>query len=276
MDFVVTSSPEARGVLMYLTIAAVAAAEALWPRRAGVALTIRRRWPAHFLLAVVNTFAIRLTALGLAFALTKSGWTWGVVPALGLPFWSEVVVVYLALDITRYALHVALHRVPLLWRLHAVHHVDQEYDFTTGLRFHPFEVVVTTAAVAVPIVLLGASPEAVLVNEFAVIVFVIVAHANTRVPAGLDRWARLVVITPDVHRVHHSTLLEEGNTNFGITLILWDRLFGTYRAGPRAGHEAMTIGLDGFRAPGHQRLAFALVQPFRRQEPGFDGAASTP
>jgi len=151
-----------------------------------------------------------------------------------------------------------------LWRLHRMHHTDIDYDVTTGARFHPLEILLSFVIKFAVIALLGASPVAVLVFEVLLNATAMFNHANVRLPPGFDRVLRWVVVTPDMHRVHHSVVKAETDSNFGFNLPWWDRLMGTYRAQPEAGHEGMTIGLEVFRDPGELRLPRLLTQPFRR------------
>jgi sterol desaturase/sphingolipid hydroxylase (fatty acid hydroxylase superfamily) len=155
------------------------------------------------------------------------------------------------------------HAVPTLWRLHRVHHADLEFDVTTGLRFHPVEILISTAIKCAAVAAIGATPVTVLVFEVLLNATAMFNHANASLPGAVDRWVRQVVVTPDMHRVHHSVRYEESASNFGFNLPWWDRLFGTYRAQPAAGHEAMTIGVDAFRSAEDLRLDRLLLQPLR-------------
>jgi sterol desaturase/sphingolipid hydroxylase (fatty acid hydroxylase superfamily) len=159
--------------------------------------------------------------------------------------------------------------VPALWRLHRMHHADLDFDVTTGLRFHPVEILLSMAIKLMVVVALGAPAVAVLVFEVLLNATSMFNHANLRLPAWLDRTLRLVLVTPDMHRVHHSVVPRETNSNFGFNLALWDRLFGTYRAQPAAGHEAMTIGIEQFRDPRELRLDMMLAQPLRDDDRAY-------
>jgi sterol desaturase/sphingolipid hydroxylase (fatty acid hydroxylase superfamily) len=168
----------------------------------------------------------------------------------------------MALDFVIYLQHVMVHAVPALWRLHRMHHADLDFDVTTGARFHPIEIVLSMGIKLATVAVLGAPPLAVLIFEVLLNGTAMFNHGNIRLPLGLDRWLRLLVVTPDMHRVHHSILPGETNSNFGFNLPWWDRLFGTYRAQPREGHEGMTIGIEQFRQPGDTWLHRLLIQPF--------------
>ncbi|MGG5890339.1 sterol desaturase family protein [Falsiroseomonas sp. HC035] len=158
------------------------------------------------------------------------------------------------------------HAVPALWRLHRMHHADLDFDVTTGLRFHPVEIILSTIIKLMVVVALGAPAVAVLVFEVLLNASSMFNHANLRLPAWLDRGLRLVVVTPDMHRVHHSVLPQETDSNFGFNLAFWDRLFGTYRAQPAAGHAAMTVGIAQFRDPRELRIDRMLTQPLRERD----------
>ena len=182
---------------------------------------------------------------------------------LALPAWVGVVASVVLLDLAIYFQHVLFHAVPVLWRLHRMHHADLDFDVTTGLRFHPIEILLSMVIKLAVVAALGAPALAVLIFEVLLNATSMFNHGNVRIPAGLDRVLRWVVVTPDMHRVHHSILSRETNSNFGFNLPWWDRLFGTYRAQPAAGHEGMTIGIEQFRDPRELRLDRMLLQPFR-------------
>ena len=247
---------------------------ALWefaaPRRRA-AFTRRARWPHNLALLVLDGVVVRLVAPGAAIAVAIAGEAhgWGLVNALALPAWIAVPLAIILLDLAIYFQHVTFHAVPALWRLHRVHHTDLDFDVTTGTRFHPVEILISTLIKMAAVAAIGAPAVAVLVFEVLLNATAMFNHANGRMPAWLDRWARLLVVTPDMHRVHHSVAYNETNSNFGFNLPWWDRLFGTYRAQPAAGHEAMTIGVDAFRSPADLRLDRLLVQPFRDTPGGY-------
>jgi sterol desaturase/sphingolipid hydroxylase (fatty acid hydroxylase superfamily) len=246
------------------TFAAVAAWEVLAPRRT---LTGGRtaRWPSNLGIVALNTLIARaifpLGAIGIALAAEAKGF--GLFNAVALPFWLKALLAFVALDLAIYLQHVLFHAVPALWRLHRMHHADLGFDLTTGARFHPIEIVLSLLIKAAVVAALGAPAVAVLAFEIALSSTALFNHANARLPAALDRALRLLVVTPDMHRVHHSAISAETNSNFGFNLPWWDRLFGTYRAQPAMGHEAMIVGLDAFRDPSELRLDKMLVQPFR-------------
>src|SRR5262245_51392623 len=222
--------------------------EALAPRRP---LTVGRplRWSGNLGLVALDTLAVRfLIPLGaVGTALVAQERRWGLLNNVALPGWLAVVLAIIALDLAIYLQHVMFHAVPLLWRLHRVHHADLDFDTTTGVRFHPVEILLSMGIKMGAVVLLGAPAVAVLFFEVLLNATSFFNHGNVRLPAWLDRVLRLVVVTPEMHRVHHSVRWRETNSNFGFNLPWWDYLFGTYRAQPAAGHEGMTIGLQQFR-----------------------------
>jgi sterol desaturase/sphingolipid hydroxylase (fatty acid hydroxylase superfamily) len=183
--------------------------------------------------------------------------------AIEVPGALAVIATVVALDLIIYLQHVMVHAVPALWRLHRMHHADLDFDVTTGARFHPIEIVLSMVIKLAAVVVLGAPPVAVVIFEVVLNATAMFNHGNLRLPAGVDRVLRLIVVTPDMHRVHHSVDPAETNSNFGFNLPWWDRLLGTYRAQPAAGHEGMTIGIEQFREAGDLRLDRMLIQPFR-------------
>jgi len=202
-----------------------------------------------------------LIPVGVAVAAGDQGW--GLLNSVALPAWAAFALGVVLLDLLIYFQHVMFHAVPALWRLHRVHHADHDFDVTTGTRFHPVEILISTAIKCAAVAAIGAPAAAVLVFEVLLNATAMFNHANASVPARFERWLRWLVVTPDMHRVHHSVLYDESSSNFGFNLPWWDRLFGTYTRQPRAGHDAMTIGVDAFRSPDDLRLDRLLVQPFR-------------
>jgi sterol desaturase/sphingolipid hydroxylase (fatty acid hydroxylase superfamily) len=247
---------------------AVFAAVALWefvaPRRRQ-RYPRARRWPHNLGLLLVEVLLARALAPGaaIAVALAAEQRGWGFLNAAGFPYWVEFAVAVVLLDLAIYFQHVMFHAVPTLWRLHRVHHADQDFDVTTGVRFHPIEILISTAIKCAAVAAIGAPAAAVLAFEILLNAISMFNHANASVPPWAERWLRWFVVTPDMHRVHHSVLYDESSSNFGFNLPWWDRLFGTYRSQPEAGHDAMNIGVDAFRSPLDLRLDYLLVQPLR-------------
>ena len=242
----------------------MAAWELLGPRRRQ-AIGRGSRWPGNLGVVVVNTALLRLlfpvTAVGLALVAEAGGW--GLLHLVAVPAWAAIIAAVVILDLAIYLQHVLFHAVPALWRLHRMHHADLEIDVTTGLRFHPIEILLSMLIKFAVVAALGAPAVSVLIFEVLLNATSMFNHGNVQFPAWLDRIVRWIVVTPDMHRVHHSILARETNSNFGFNLPWWDRLFGTYRAQPEAGQLGMTIGIDAFRDPRELRLDRMLVQPWR-------------
>ena len=238
--------------------------EALAPRRTPL-VKRRLRWPNNLGIVVLDTAIVRLlfplTAVGVAFFAQTKGW--GLSNFVSLPAWAAIPAAVLLLDLTIYGQHVTFHAVPWLWRLHRMHHADLEFDVTTGLRFHPGEIILSMLIKFAAILALGAPPLAVLVFEVVLNATSMFNHGNVRLPCRFDRVLRLIVVTPEMHRVHHSIDRRETDSNFGFNLPWWDRLFGTYRAQPALGHARMVIGIDQFRDPRELWLHRMLMQPLR-------------
>ena len=267
---VVAYEPGIRLVVFVAAFALLAGGEALTPRRAR-SVARSWRWPTNMILVALNTLVTRmvlpLTGVGMAVIAEQRGW--GLLHAIGpIPAVLGVAVAIGLLDFAIYLQHVQFHAVPVLWRVHRVHHADIDVDVTTGSRFHPIEIFLSLLIKFAAISALGPSPMAVLLFEMLLNVGSLFNHANLRLLPWLDRALRLVVVTPDMHRVHHSASGVETNMNLGFTFPWWDHLCGTYRAQPAAGHEAMTVGLTCFRDPKYLRLDRTLLQPL------FDGDGS--
>jgi sterol desaturase/sphingolipid hydroxylase (fatty acid hydroxylase superfamily) len=250
--------------------ALMAAWEFIGPRRSQ---TFGRgwRWPNNLGVVAADTLLVRIlfptTAVGMALVAEAHGL--GLFNVVQLPPWFGVVASVILLDLAIYFQHVLFHAVPVLWRLHRMHHADLDFDVTTGLRFHPIEILLSMLIKLAVIVALGAPAVAVLIFEVLLNATSMFNHSNVRIGEGFDRLLRWFVVTPDMHRVHHSILSRETNSNFGFNLPWWDRLFGTYRQEPSAGHEAMTIGIEQFRDPRELGLDRMLLQPFRGDAGGY-------
>lgn len=223
------------------------------------------RWPNNLGVVVVDTLLVRIlfptTAVGLALLAEARGF--GLFNVIALPSWAAVLASVVILDLAIYLQHVLFHAVPVLWWLHRMHHADLEFDVTTGLRFHPIEILLSMVIKFAVVAALGAPAAAVLIFEVLLNATSMFNHSNVRIPFEFDRILRWLVVTPDMHRVHHSIVPRETNSNFGFSLPWWDRLFGTYQAQPAAGHEAMTIGIEQFRDPRELGLDRMLLQPLR-------------
>ncbi|MDH4115467.1 MAG: sterol desaturase family protein [Burkholderiaceae bacterium] len=270
-QFVLANEPALRLGFFLGVFAVIGLWEVVAPRRALTA-SKAMRWASNLGLVALNTVLLRLVfplaAAGVAAFCAANGW--GLLNHFRVPFWLAVPIGVIAMDFVIWLQHVMVHAVPALWRLHRVHHTDPDYDVTTGARFHPIEIALSMLIKFATIAVLGPPVLAVVVFEILLNATAMFNHGNIRIPIGVDRVLRLLVVTPDMHRVHHSVEEDETNSNFGFNLPWWDRLFGTYRAQPRAGHEAMTIGIHGHKDPREvARLDGMLLLPFRGEVEGY-------
>ena len=242
----------------------MAAWEFVFPRRARP-VPRRARWVGNVGVVLVDTLLMRVAApagaVGFAMLAQRRGW--GIFNHTAFALWIQVVLSILVLDLAIYLQHRLFHHLPLLWRLHRMHHADLDIDVTTGARFHPVEILLSLGIKFLVVILLGAPPVSVLIFEVLLNATAMFNHSNVRLSGVPDRVLRWLIVTPDMHRVHHSILRRETDSNFGFNLPWWDRIFGTYRPQPEAGHDGMTIGLEQFRDPKELRLDRMLVQPFR-------------
>jgi len=234
------------------------------PRRIPTQATARR-WSHNLGLVVLDTILLRLlvpaTAIGAAVLANER--QWGLFNRANLPEWADVILAVALLDLVIYLQHVAFHAVPVLWRLHKVHHTDLDYDTTTGVRFHPIEIILSAGIKMAAVLLLGAPALSVLIFEVLLNATALFNHGNVRIPSPVDRVLRWIVVTPDMHRVHHSVIRKETDSNYGFNLPWWDRMFRTYRDQPADGHRGMTIGLEAYRDASRLTLARLLALPFR-------------
>jgi sterol desaturase/sphingolipid hydroxylase (fatty acid hydroxylase superfamily) len=225
-----------------------------------------RRWPSNLAITALDTGLLRVlfpaTAVSLALAGEKQHW--GLLNNCGAsPWWLAMAASVILLDLAIYLQHVMFHAVPALWRVHRMHHADLDFDVTTGARFHPIEIVLSMLIKFGLVITLGAPAAGVLIFEVALNATSMFNHGNIRLPLRLDRYLRWLVVTPDMHRVHHSIVVGETNSNFGFNLPWWDRLLGTYREQPAAGHDMMTVGIEQFRDARELWLDRMLLQPCR-------------
>jgi sterol desaturase/sphingolipid hydroxylase (fatty acid hydroxylase superfamily) len=264
MDALLSSEPFVRLAAFGSILAAMVVWELLAPRR-HQKIARSARWPSNIGIVVLDTVLVRLVfpigAVGLALLAESRGW--GLFNAFDIPAWAAIPASVILLDMAIYLQHVLLHAVPALWRLHRMHHADLEFDVTTGIRFHPIEILLSMVIKLGVVAALGTPAAAVLIFEILLNATSMFNHGNVKLPGPLDRVLRWIVVTPEMHRVHHSIKSGETNSNFGFNLPWWDRLFGTYRAQPEAGHVGMTIGIEQFRDAREQRLDRMLTQPFR-------------
>jgi sterol desaturase/sphingolipid hydroxylase (fatty acid hydroxylase superfamily) len=245
--------------------AVIAVAEILAPRRP---LTVKRflRWFGNWSVHLVNSLFPRLLfpilPVGMAVLWAQKGW--GLLNIAPLPEAAAIIISVLAFDLVIYAQHVLFHRVHFFWRLHRMHHTDLDLDLTSALRFHPLEIVISLLIKMAVVALLGPPAIAVFVFEILLNGMAMFNHGNFRIPAWPDSLLRRIVVTPDMHRIHHSILRQESNHNFGFNLSWWDRLFGTYQTQPSAGHEGMTIGLTGFMDIRYARFWKMILNPWEK------------
>ena len=249
LDYISEHEPAIRLGFFLGTLAIMASWEIIAPKRA---LTVSKaiRWVNNLGLVFFNSLILRLlfpaAAVGMAAFASEQGW--GLFNYYPLPLWLSVLLTVVAMDFIIYLQHVLVHAVPALWRLHRVHHADLDYDVTTGARFHTLEILLSMLIKFATIIVLGAPVVAVIIFEVILNAMAMFNHANVGLPGPLDKILRWFIVTPDMHRVHHSIEDDETNSNFGFNLSWWDRLFGTYREQPRAGHTGMTIGIRNFRS----------------------------
>jgi sterol desaturase/sphingolipid hydroxylase (fatty acid hydroxylase superfamily) len=259
-----------RMAIFFGILIVMAAWELAAPRR-WVEIPRLVRWSNNLGLVVLDALLVRLAfpvvAVGLAVIATENDW--GLFNQISISGWVAMVLAVLALDLAIYLQHVLFHAVPALWRLHRVHHADLEFDVTTGVRFHPLEILISMAIKMLLILALGPPAIAVLIFEVLLNGTSLFNHSNVRLPFRLDAMLRLAIVTPDMHRVHHSILPSETNSNFGFNLPWWDWLLGTYLAQPKAGHVGMTIGIEQFRTRRDLWIDRLLFQPFRGPASGY-------
>jgi sterol desaturase/sphingolipid hydroxylase (fatty acid hydroxylase superfamily) len=269
-DLLLANEPLIRTAFFLCILVAMAIWEVAAPRRRREIPRLIR-WSNNLGVVVIDTILVRLTfpvvAVGLAVMAEAQGW--GLFNIFDVPFWLAFFLSVLALDLAIYLQHVMFHAVPALWRLHRMHHADLEFDVSTGLRFHPVEILLSMGIKLAVVAALGPPALAVLVFEVLLNATSMFNHSNIRIPAAIDRVLRLVVVTPDMHRVHHSIIPHETNSNFGFNLPWWDRLLGTYRPQPREGHVSMTIGIEQFRTTRDLWLDRMLIQPLRGPASGY-------
>ncbi|RLA21561.1 MAG: sterol desaturase family protein [Gammaproteobacteria bacterium] len=244
---------------------------ALWevksPRRP-LSLSRKLRWSNNLGLIVVNSVLLRLffPAAAVGFALQAEAKGWGLFNEVSLPTWIVVLCSIILLDLAIYWQHRLFHRIPMLWQYHQVHHADLDYDVTTATRFHPIEILLSMVIKMVAITLIGAPALAVMLFEIILNGCAMFNHGNVQLPSAVDKIVRTFLVTPDMHRVHHSVVKSEHDSNYGFNLSIWDRLFGTYVAQPAAGHLGMKIGLDRFRDPKNQMITALLRMPFSEKK----------
>lgn len=270
-DELLALEPTLRSFAFFGIFLAMVVAENAFPKRIRESKRLTR-WPVNLGLTVLNTLFLRVTlpVLAIEAALIAEQNNIGLLYYLELDAVTAAIVAFVALDLMIYFQHVVMHRVPVLWRLHRVHHTDQDFDATTALRFHPIEILFSMGIKIGFIFLIGAPAAAVLLFEIFLNGMAMFNHANLNLPKPVDNFLRMVVVTPDMHRIHHSTDSHEHNMNFGFNFSLWDRLFKTYLRDPRLGHGAMTLGLTSTQHLDVQNFFLLLALPFRQTESQSD------
>ncbi len=276
-EWALAHEPAVRLGAFFGVFALMAAWEALSPRRARL-LPRRVRWLHNLALVVLNSLILRLLfpLAAVGFALLAAARGWGLLNAFAVPFWWAFALALIALDFAIYLQHVMFHAVPLLWRLHRVHHADADFDVSTGARFHPIEILLSMLIKFAAIAVLGAPAGAVLVFEVLLNATAMFNHANLRLPEPVDRRLRRMLVTPEMHRIHHSMERDEANSNFGFNLPWWDRLCGTYRARARLPQESMAIGVKGLTgSDAAVKLTGMLALPFAGAGGGYAIGSTT-
>lgn len=251
---------------LFLTLLVVlGVAEWRWPRQPSSPRR-RQRWPVNIGLGLINTLCLRLLLPWLAIdaALWAQAHDFGLLHQWRLPTWSGAVIGFVALDLLIYTQHRLMHRVEWLWRLHRMHHTDLHLDVSSGVRFHPLEILLSMGIKIAAVLLLGVAPAVVLAFELVLSSFSLLTHTNVNLPPRLDRWLRWVFVTPDMHRIHHSVLRAEHDRNFCFHVSWWDRLFGSYLDAPGQPQPTLQLGLDVFRDAESQRLTSLLIQPLKK------------
>lgn len=248
-------------------IVAVSLLECVFPLRSATDI-LKLRWLSNIAIAIVNFVVIRLLfptlSIGIATISNQRGW--GILSRLHLPIWAEFLTVFLLLDFAEYAQHFMFHRSPVLWRIHRAHHTDQDFDFTTGFRFHPIESILTTVTNLAAVAILGPRPIVALSYQIVNIAQSFLEHGNFRMPAGLERALRTCFVTSIMHRIHHSSDHQEGLSNYSSLFSWWDRLFNTYRDEPKVCSEEMQFGVGEFQSRKHQTLPWIIALPFIRED----------
>jgi sterol desaturase/sphingolipid hydroxylase (fatty acid hydroxylase superfamily) len=259
-----------RGIVFIVIFTCMMVWEIAAPRRKLV-VEKAHRWFTNLVIIIFNSAMIRviIPIMPVAMAAVARNRQWGLLMYFNVPPWLEVMIAVIFLDLAIYLQHVMFHTLPLLWRLHLVHHADLDVDVTTGLRFHPIEIILSTFVKLFAVLVIGPDPLAVIIFETVLNGTSMFNHGNISMPAVFDRFLRYIVVTPDMHRVHHSVNIRETNSNFGFNFPWWDRFCGTYRDQPAAGHEGMTIGLAQYRNVERYNLIWALILPFIADPGGY-------
>ncbi len=262
-NFILEHEPLIRFCFFFGILVLMSLWELLAPRRP-LTTSKASRWISNLGIVLMDTVAVRLIlpvqAVGMALFVETHGW--GLLNNVILPPGMKIILGVLGLDLVIYLQHAMFHSLPVFWRLHRMHHTDLDFDVTTGIRFHPLEILLSMGIKMAAVAVLGPSAVAVVLFEVLLNATSMFNHGNVRLPKEIDRVLRLLVVTPEMHRVHHSVVIKEYNSNFGFNFPWWDRLMGTYQAQPMRGHEGMTIGLSQYRDARRLTLPWLLIQPF--------------
>ncbi|MBA3603961.1 MAG: sterol desaturase family protein [Parachlamydiaceae bacterium] len=242
----------------------IALCEFFFPKRAKANVPQKTRWISNLSIVIIDNFFMRLILplFAIEMAFLAENWKWGIFNRYEIPYALNLILTIIILDLIIYLQHVMFHVVPFFWRAHRMHHADLDFDVTTGIRFHPIEVIISMGIKIGVVALIGATPIGVLIFEILLNATSMFTHSNLNLPISVDRVLRSIIVTPDMHRVHHSIKEHETNRNFGFSFSIWDRLFGTYLNQPSEGHLKMTIGIKDFRHPKYLRLDWLLLIPF--------------
>ncbi|QJB69140.1 sterol desaturase family protein [Parasphingorhabdus halotolerans] len=245
--------------------AAMAGLELAFPRRS-LSQPKAHRWFTNIGMVIIDTALLRVAMPLLMIGAAEIAFQrqWGLLAFTELPVWMEFLVAILLLDLAIYIQHVATHKIPLLWDMHKVHHADRDFDVTTAVRFHPFEIFLSMVYKIACVFVIGPSVLAVFALEVLLSASAMFNHSNVKIPLKLDQWLRWFIVTPDMHRVHHSIIRAETDSNYGFFLTIWDRIFGTYIDQPQLGHEGMTIGLAEYQTEEPSGLGWSLLLPLQR------------
>lgn len=262
-DYILTHEASLRFAVFISILLLMMSAETLFPRKQRV-LSRAHRWSSNLLIIIIDGLFVRLLfpIVAVGVAVISAERDWGLFNIVDLPVWLEITLTILILDMLIYWQHVASHHIPLLWAFHKVHHADRDIDVTTGSRFHPLEISMSMAYKMLLVLLLGAPVLAVIIFEIILNGCAMFNHSNVKLPLSVDRVLRKFIVTPDMHRVHHSSIVSETNSNYGFSLSLWDMLFRSYTAQPSKGHDGMVIGLDEYQDKGPESLTWSLLLPF--------------
>ncbi len=263
-DYILQNEESLRLGFFLVILSTMMAVEFLLPRKARV-LGRGHRWLSNLLFVIIDALFVRLifpiVAVGVAALSAQKGW--GIFNLTDWPVWLEITLAVIILDMMIYWQHVAFHYIPFFWAFHKVHHADRDIDVTTGFRFHPIEIGLSLAYKMAIVILLGAPVVAVIIFEILLNGCAMFNHSNVKLPLGVDRIMRRFIVTPDMHRVHHSTIMSETNSNYGFSISLWDRIFKSYTPQPEKGHDSMVIGLDEHQTSGPASLIWSLILPFK-------------